>query len=277
MQSNIVNVRYYKVGHCKQCEALSIKGGKWKNIVFPSLVVLIEHKIHGCILFDVGYSKKFFDVTQSYPNKLYPTITPVTLSEDEELPQQLLKDGIKINDIKHIVLSHLHADHIAGLVYFRDAKIHLTKECYEYNNSKGGIGGLVNGFIKELFNEIKLKNLNFIEGCEAINLPKFMLPFTEGFDIFGDRSLLLIELPGHAKGQIGLLVNGEEKIFLIGDAAWSTEAVRENLPPNLLTFLFHNNKNEYFETLAKLHQLYKNNAEIKIIPSHCNELWVANA
>ena len=116
--------------------------------------------------------------------------------------------------------------------------------------------------------EIRLQLLNH---RQTIKLTSDMIPFDTGYDILGDGSLIVIDLPGHAKGHIGVLFqdNMGKIIFLVGDSCWHKQSFQSLRMPSLLTYLFHDNKKTYVDTIQKLHQLYLKNPKIKIIPSHC--------
>ena len=101
-----------------------------------------------------------------------------------------------------------------------------------------------------------------------------MGPLDRAHDLFGDGSLRLFDLSGHASGQMGALVQtGEhERKLLVADAAFTSESVRHGTPPHSLTYLFTDSRRELLRTLQRLqafHQLYP---DIEIIPTHCPEV-----
>ena len=57
---------------------------------------------------------------------MYANLTKV-FKKSEEVKEQLKKNNIDCNEIKHIVISHFHADHVGGLKDFKNAKI----SCFE--------------------------------------------------------------------------------------------------------------------------------------------------
>ena len=59
--------------------------------------------------------------------------------------------------------------------------------------------------------------------------------FQRTLDLFGDGSLLALPLPGHAAGQIGLLVRtGPERSLLAADGCWLSESYRRRCMPSPL-------------------------------------------
>ena len=107
---------------------------------------------------------------------------------------------------------------------------------------------------------------------ESRPLPPEYAPFGEGVDVFGDESLWAVRLPGHARGQMGLLARTEAgEYFLVADASWHSGAIRDNhLPHPLANLLFHDPA-AYRVTLGRLHALSRRRPEVRLVPAHCGE------
>ena len=102
-------------GYCTAPEHIAIQGGRWRSIRFPAMVALFRHPSFGAMLFDTGYSYRFFDETKTLPNRLYRWTTPVHLREQDLIVNQLSAFGLRPRDVTHVFISHFHADHIAAL------------------------------------------------------------------------------------------------------------------------------------------------------------------
>ena len=265
----LLEYQLFVAGHCQHLECITIKGGKFKTKKYPAICALIKHP-QGNILFDTGYSSRFYHETRKWPFWIYKKITPVSIGPNQTLISTLKSQHLESKDIKFIILSHFHADHIAGIKDFPEAKIICSKVAWNDVWNSRGFKALKKGFLAGLLPEDFNSRVSFVEDKNQILLNEQMKPFDKGFDIFGDGSLNAITLAGHAKGQIGLLF---DDIFLVADSCWSSKAYRLYIPPSIFTYLIHDNKKAYKETLMKIHQLYKNNKKIKIIPSHCEEIW----
>jgi glyoxylase-like metal-dependent hydrolase (beta-lactamase superfamily II) len=269
----LLEYQLFAAGHCRHLECVTIKGGKFKTKKYPAICALIKHP-QGNILFDTGYSSRFYQETRKWPFWIYKKITPVVIESNQNLISALKSQYLESKDIKFIILSHFHADHIAGIKDFPEAKIICSKAAWNDVSNSHGFKALKKGFLAGLLPEDFNSRVSFVEDKNQILLNEEMKPFDQGFDIFGDASLSIITLAGHAKGQIGLLFHDKyQSIFLVADSCWSSEAYRSYRLPSIFTYLLHDNKKAYQETLMKLHQLYKNNKKIKIIPSHCEEIW----
>jgi glyoxylase-like metal-dependent hydrolase (beta-lactamase superfamily II) len=268
---NAVKVSIFTAGFCTCPEHIAIQGGRWRNIRFPAMFALFEHPRFGAMLFDTGYSYRFFDETRHFPNRIYRTMTPVTLRQEQLAVNQLSRLNLRAAEITKVFISHFHADHIAALGDFPRAKyVYLPQAFDSVRNLRGfaalsraHLPGLIPGDFSERSEPIGLS--------AARPLPPEYAPFTHGFDLLGDESLLVVELPGHAFGQMGLFARDEggATYLFVADAAWLRESITGNRPPHrLANFLFPDSA-AYHATLTDLHHFHANRPEVHVIPSHC--------
>jgi glyoxylase-like metal-dependent hydrolase (beta-lactamase superfamily II) len=267
-----VKLRLLQAGYCSHFEWLTIRGGSFKPVSFPAGFACIQHPSEGVILFDTGYSSRFFTETATLPASLYRYITPVTYSEDLSAARQLRTLGILPHDVRYVVLSHFHADHIGGVRDFPEARFLYMQASYRAVNQLGPIASVKAGFLPGLLPSNFEERSGFVEDCSVVPLPSEM-PFEHGFDLFGDGSLVAVELPGHAAGQIGVFLNGESEAYLLcADAVWSSRAYREGRLPHLAARLIMDNSAHYFETFDRICRLHKAVPQLRIVPSHCQEV-----
>jgi N-acyl homoserine lactone hydrolase len=99
------------------------------------------------------------------------------------------------------------------------------------------------------------------------------LGFSASLDIFGDASVLLLDMSGHTHGQIGVLVNN--KYLFIGDSTWAVEGVNNNVGRGaLINWLLDLNYDQQKSDnlIGKLHQLAIKNHTLVIVPAHDEEV-----
>ena len=270
---NTVKISVLSAGYCSCPEHMAIQGGRWKNIRFPAMFALLEHPRFGPMLFDTGYSYRFFSETAHFPFQIYRVTTPVTLREEQLAVNQLAAKNIRPGDITHVFISHFHADHIAALGDFPKAKYVYLPQAFDWVQNKRGFAALSRAYLPGLIPG------DFAQRSAPVNiaaprlLPPEYAPFTHGFDLLGDDSLLAIELPGHATGQMGLITRDDrgESYFFVADAAWLGRSIQENLPPNRMANFLFTNPSIYRATLSDLHHFSTSHSDMHILPSHCEQ------
>ena len=267
-----VKVNFFSAGYCTHPEKIVIKGGSSKPVKFYATFVLIQHPEKGLILFDTGYSERFYTETKNFPFNIYAKITPVYFKEENGASFQLRQSGINPGDIKLIILSHFQADHIGGVKDFLNAEFLCFNSAYEEIKGKKELSALKKGFLPGLIPDNFESRLKFADSFNKINISEAYSPFEFGFDIFGDRSLIAVDISGHSEGQLGLFIStGENIYFLVADACWLSKSYQKFILPHPIATLLLGNKKEYLSTLKKLHELYKKRPDINIMPSHCPE------
>jgi glyoxylase-like metal-dependent hydrolase (beta-lactamase superfamily II) len=93
-------------------------------------------------------------------------------------------------------------------------------------------------------------------------------------DLYGDGSLQLVRLPGHARGQMGLLAYTERgPIFFVADSCWMARSVRENRGPSAVGNLIADDARAVAATVAALHTFALARPDVLIVPSHCPETF----
>jgi glyoxylase-like metal-dependent hydrolase (beta-lactamase superfamily II) len=268
-----VSVTALRVGHCRHPQIMSIKDGSWRPAVFPSLAMVILHPSEGPIIFDTGYDPAFMEATEPFPERFYRWLTPVTLSPEEFLTRQLDRYGIAPGDVRHLILSHFHADHMAGAHAFPNAAIHCAKAGLEAACRGSRLSTVRQGVLRALIPPDIATRARFFEEAPRRALPSALHPFESAADIIGDGSILAVELPGHCPGHWGLAVRdvtcGDH--FMVGDAAWSSDAIRRNMPAPAIASGFLGDTGKSRATLAKLHALWTRNPEVRLTPCHCPE------
>jgi len=271
--SSGVRISFIAAGFTKHLEAVSYRGGRYKIVRFPASVAVIEHPREGVILFDTGYSARFYEQTKHFPNKFYALITPVTISPETSAAHQLAARGIKPGDVRKVVVSHFHADHIAGVADFPRAQYIYRKAGYDAVKDLSAWGAVRAGFLRGLLpTDFASRGLAITDQAMRAGVtdcPEFPL----GFDLCGDQSVIAVDLPGHVVGQIGLLVRtGDgERYFLVADACWCQENYQELKPPASIARLIFADWGQYNDTLKRLHAAALRAPDLRIVPCHCEK------
>lgn len=265
-----------RVGHCTHPECLALRGGAWRNDTFPALVGLIRHPDAGALLFDTGYAEHFLRATDGLPERLYRWATPVTLPPEECLLPQLARHGLAAHEIRGVFVSHLHADHIAGLRDLPRARIWCGDAALRFARERGRLARLRKATLVDLLPDDLDARQIAIEDRPRIALPSGWAMFGDGFDLLGDGSLRAVSLPGHARGHYGLLLRHEDdrKVLLAGDATWRIDAGRTARGPALAARALSDDWAAQHATLAQLQAVLDTGDDDRLIlPSHCAESY----
>ncbi len=269
-----VSLTMLDTGYCRHLESVLIQGGRPRVVDCHALVGLIRHPKHGWMLWDTGYHPRMFDVTRVMPFRLYRWATPLRIDPRLAAVEQLPRFGLTPDEIGTVILSHFHADHLCGVRDFPKARFLVHPEAWNDVRPLTGMAALRRGFIPDLLPPDFADRLDLLPDFkdEALH------PFGATHDLFGDGSMRLVELPGHARGQIGLLAQTKTgPVFLVADAAWMLEGIRTGRPPHRLTERIVDDPAQVQETLTKLHAFQRASPETALIPTHCPEayrLWV---
>ncbi len=268
-----VDLELLSAGRCYHPEAVAVAGGPWCPACFPGGFALIRHPQHGAILFDTGYAPRFAAATASWPERLYALATPVEVGAGESAVEQLVARGIAARDVGLVIVSHLHADHIAGLRDFPAARIACMRAAVAPLAGLGRFGAVRRGILPRLLPDDWRARLALLDERPARDLPGALTALGRGLDVLGDGSLLAVPLPGHAAGHTGLLLrDGTGRLrLLVADACWRRRSYREDRPPHLVAGLITHDRAAYRQTLGRLHAVHRATPDIALVPSHCLE------
>jgi glyoxylase-like metal-dependent hydrolase (beta-lactamase superfamily II) len=266
---NTVKLYLQYAGYCHAQENHAIRGGTKQTIPFQALFGLIHHPVEGWILFDTGYARRFYDATAKLPHRIYAHATQVFITEDQEAQNRLRQLGIKPEEIKHVIITHFHADHIAGLKDFSQATIHCSRAAYQDLHQTTAFWGFRKGILKSLLPNDFEQRVSIIEKKgKQIYDPLF----EDIYDLFDDGTLLAYPLPGHAAGQIGVLLKTKRRsYFLISDACWLRKSYKDLILPHSIVRLFFASWNDFKRTLIRVHRFHQLYPETLIVPTHCSE------
>lgn len=266
-----VQLTLFDVGHCRHCERVTLAGGRWASVTFPSMVALIVHPTEGAILYDTGYAPHFIDATAAFPERAYRWATPVALPQAQRLEVQLAACGLRPSDIRWCLVSHFHADHIAGLRDLPSARFVCMREDLEGMRAMSRLRGLRNGWLPALVPDDFDARVRYAGDGIARALPAPWTTLGEGVDLFGDGSLFAVAMPGHAPRQMGLCLRDaqDRAVLLCADACWSHLTFRERRLPTWPARLVTHDWAAYVRTVERLHALARTAPDVAILPSHC--------
>lgn len=253
MSNGIKLRKIYRVGYCIGRGAFADRLLGWKKVRFYARAFLLEHPKKGLILVDTGYGQSFLEATCRGIAHFYTRLLPVVYRPEDNLLFQLSRDGIQKTDLSYVLLTHFHGDHIGALPEFDTTPWIYRKTPLDKLQKLSSWQALRKGFLTDLVPEIPEKSI----AVEEADFRPGPLPF-QSVDLFSDGSLYLVDLPGHALGQMGVFTSEH---FFVADALWS-----EKGKPHRFGFYLQEDRKAYKKTYETLHSL-----NLPLIPTHTIE------
>lgn len=190
-----------------------------RDIKIPINMWIIDHP-KGVVVYDTGNNVAISDGgcpshwSQGSCDFLAPSQT-----RDDVIDRQLRKVGFSVDDVKVVITSHSHLDHIGNIEMFPDA-IHVLqkKELYQawwpekFQRPSGA-------HVMADYDEAREYNYYAIEG---------------DYDLFGDGTVMILSTPGHTLGHQSVKLNLPRMgpVILSQDAIWMEENL-EGYPAGL--------------------------------------------
>ena len=246
-----------------------LEGWPHETVWGPAMFFLIEHPVQGPVLFDTGYSTRFYEAAAHFPYSVMKALIPVRVTEDENAPVQLARRGIDPDDVT-IVLSHLHIDHTGGLYGFPHSQVYMSRR--EWDATRGsGVALLRHAYLKSLFDSVGSDRAHLLDFDDA---PAYG-PFEHARDLFGDGTMIAFPLFGHTAGQIGMLVScsAKERWLLVADAVYVRKNYELMRPVSRVTNILQYDAKAMLANYPLLAGLAKANPELHIAPAHDLSLY----
>jgi glyoxylase-like metal-dependent hydrolase (beta-lactamase superfamily II) len=243
----IEEVRAFSGGYCRQLLAL-IDRRSLRWVKFEAVFLALRHRREGWVLVDTGYGGRFAAATHRFPYRFYRWATPM---QDAGATGALLAAaGIAPAHIRHVVVTHFHGDHLGGLAEFPHSVVHHRADALLPLQQLSPWRQTRAAFLPALVPDWLPARAHAI-GAESFG-PDAELPFAT-YDLFGDGSLRLVHLPGHAPGQVGLAfaVGGQQELYAT-DAYWRRSQISPGLQPLRPAMAFQWDPAAYRETVRLL-------------------------
>ena len=183
--------------------SLFARGGEFDGMTNQAsdACFLIRHP-KGDLLWDTGLPSAIAEQPDGLTNGRYVLKVPVTLSA------QLEQIGVSADDIEFLSISHSHFDHTGNMNEYAGAKwlVHENEYSVLFNEQTAA-------------NPDAMASYNKLADSETIK-------FTGDYDVFGDGSVMILDLPGHTPGHTALKVElgNAGTVMLSGDLYHLTEA-----------------------------------------------------
>lgn len=235
------------------------EGSLFTQLTLNHSAVLVDHP-KGRILFDTGLGEA---IDSQFSHDM-PWWGHLIFSYDKEKSglRQLQEARERLPDF--IVLSHAHWDHGSGLPDFAGIPVWLQTQEAEFLKHPHPGAAFGSQFI-DLPGRQKLFSLE----------KKPVGVYEESLDIFGDGKVILVGMPGHTPGSVGLLVHTSsgKKLFFVGDVVWSSRALATGSPKFWLpSRVLDHDRTATQAGVLKLREFRQSRTDVVIVPAHDGEV-----
>lgn len=215
-----MKVYFFKAGVLKSQKQFFTAGrGVGEPFDVPVPFFLIEHNGE-YLLFDTGNAYETVHNKHEHWGGAVDAYNPV-MTEDEWCVNAIQKVGVKAEDIKYVILSHLHLDHAGGVGHFPNAKYIVQRDELHF------------AYVPDHYMKGAYIRKDFDKDVDWFILNGYQ---DDDYDVFGDGKIIIKFTPGHTPGHQSLLLHLENNgpMLLTADSCYTTENIDEDVLPGLV-------------------------------------------
>ncbi|KAF2843304.1 Metallo-hydrolase/oxidoreductase [Patellaria atrata CBS 101060] len=184
------------------------------RLVGPAISFLIQHHSGQKLLFDLGVRKDWNNLTPSIVNRITKNSWKVHV--DKNVAEILEDNGVSLDSINAIILSHHHWDHIGDVSTFPSSTDLVVGPGFKEALLPAYPTNPDSPISEAYWKDRNFREISFSEQKGELKIGRF-----NAFDYFGDGSFYLLDTPGHAPGHMAGLArvtnNPDTFVFMGGD------------------------------------------------------------
>jgi glyoxylase-like metal-dependent hydrolase (beta-lactamase superfamily II) len=235
--------------------AFAHRGGSpwetWNSVMTP---VLVRHP-QGDVLIDTGVGRTIASQLQQAPFlfRLGTDLVPLQPAAD-----QLDAGGYDRKNLRSILLTHAHWDHVSGIPDFPGVPVLVTAAEHRYIYEGGWVTVTAQGVDRSQLREYTFDGRPY-------------LGFDHSHDLYGDGSMVIVPAPGHTPGSVVVFValSSGARYAFVGDLVWQREGIVEREErPWATSKTMGEDPVALRESLLRMSAIATRYPEITIVPAH---------
>lgn len=231
----------------------------WTEI--PITAYVLVHN-DGLVLFDTGLDPAIGTdpnyVSSAIGRFFLRRLFRFHIGPDDRLGKQLKALGFAPSDVRKVVVSHLHWDHIGGIADVPHAELLVSEDEWRQLTDP-------HPEREWIFREhIELPGARWRPIAFKPTDDPLFAPFGGCYDVMKDGSMTLLRTPGHTPGSMSMLVRdvGLPPLLLVGDLTYTGDLLEKDRVPGT------GNAKQLRASFAKVRALKQKLPELVILPAH---------
>jgi N-acyl homoserine lactone hydrolase len=250
-------MRVYQLptGTTRRSAGFAYRGGSFSDRRdFVMTATLVRHP-KGDLLVDTGFGR---DIDTQF--QMLPFYFRASTRYEKARPaaEQLAATGYDPKQLRAIVITHAHWDHVSGMGDFPGTPVWVTSEERRFIEGSGWITAVARSQAGVRYVEYAF------EGGPYLGFPK-------SHDVYGDGAIVIVPAPGHTPGSVIVflaLPNGERHA-LVGDLVWQREGILEREErPWLLRRIADSDAEGVRASLLRMAAVARRFPEMNLAPAH---------
>lgn len=199
--------------------------------VIPILSYVLEHD-DGHIVIDTGIDHALSELGRTHGSRLSRHLIETSVEPDGDVGPQMRAIGLRPDDVRLVLLTHLHTDHAGGIEHFPNAEVHVNR--VEWDDREATLNEW--HLQEEIWSAIGQPRLCDLE-------PEPYGPFDRSLRLTDQGDVVMLPTPGHTKGHVAIAVRTDDLTLLFtGDhllrQSWyAADLVRGMQPTNFIARL----------------------------------------
>lgn len=181
------------------------------------------------------------------------------LPAGDAVDEQLARLGVTPSELDYVVLTHLDCDHVCGVHQVAAARHILVSETEMASARKFSVTNRFR-FQKRWWEGVPLELFPWT-GTEG--------PFHRSYDLLGDGSVQLINIPGHTDGLVAVKITGSDGRYVLidSDGAYGSKSWEDMILPGIA-----DNRKEQLESLRWIRRMSLDSNCVESLANHDKDI-----